>query len=432
MSKVCKIAIVVTATVVAGLGFTHAGAKEALAWKIDHRELKLFRQTMQQIQEDYAGDVKDKELIQGAIDGMLRSLDPHSSYLTQDLLRELQYQTEPEFGGLGIEIVLEDGILTVVTVIEASPAAKAGLTSGDKIIGIGGESARNMTLMQAVKKMRGARGTKVTITVAREGKQPQDYTVTRDVIHVQSIKTQILEKGYPYIKLVSFRKNTVEDLAEAVRKAASRAQVKGLVLDLRNNPGGLLDEAWKVANLFVESGLIVYTDGRSKDQRMEFRATSGDHFRFKVAVLINGGSASASEIVAGCLQDHQRALLFGTQSFGKASVQTIIPLENGGALRLTTAYYYTPSGRHIQKKGIQPDVDMKSRLETRTDSEAADLVQEKPPKTKQRQSWRTVRVDPAKDLTLSEALRWLKSDQSVQEFRNEQERKAAHDAARTL
>ncbi len=432
-SKLTGIAILCAVLVAASLGILSGGPKQAYAWKIDHRELKLFRQAMQQIQEDYARDVKDKELVQGAINGMLQSLDPHSSYLTQDLLRELRYQTEPEFGGLGIEIVLEDGFLTVVTAIEGSPASKAGLVSGDRIVGVAGESTKNLTLMQAVNKMRGPTGTEIIITIAREGEEPKDYTIIRDVIHVQSLKSQLLEKGYPYIKLVSFRQNTVKDMAEAIRKQLSQGQVKGLVLDLRNNPGGLLDQAWKVANLFIDKGLLVYTDGRNTDQRMEFRATrSGDHYRFKLAVLINERSASASEIVAGCLQDHQRALLFGTKSFGKASVQTIIPIENRGALKLTTAYYYTPRGRHIQQKGIQPDVDMNSRIETPRNIDAADPDRDKPRKSKQRQSWRTAKVDPSKDPTLSQALTWLKSDQSVLEFRNEQERKTPYKAARFI
>ncbi len=429
MSKLTKIAIVFTAVVVAGLGFVHAVPEDAHAWKIEHRELRLFRKAMQKIQEDYARDVKDKELINGAINGMLQSLDPHSSYLTEDLFKELQVETRGEFGGLGIEITLENGVLTVVSPIEDTPAFKAGLMPGDKIIKIGGEPTKNITLMEAVKRMRGPRGTKITITVARNGKKPEDYTLTRDIIHVQSVKTQLLDKGYPYIRLVSFQENTVKDLGESVKTFLAQGQLKGLILDLRNNPGGLLEQAVKVSNLFIDKGLIVYTDGRTGDQRMEFRATpSGEHYKFKVAVLINEGSASASEIVAGCLQDHQRALLFGTKSFGKASVQTIIPLENGGALRLTTAYYYTPRGRHIQKKGIQPDVDLKTELEKQREQELAKEKQDKSDK-KKKESWRTGKVDPAKDVAVSKALKWLKSDQTVEQFRNEHEEKTKQETA---
>ncbi|MEW6347803.1 MAG: S41 family peptidase [Thermodesulfobacteriota bacterium] len=429
VNKLTKIAIIFFAFTVAGLGFLHAVPTEAQAWKIDHRELKLFRKAMQKIQEDYAREVKDKELINGAINGMLQSLDPHSSYLTEDLFKELQVETKGEFGGLGIEITLENGILTVVSPIEDTPAFKAGLMPGDRIIKIAGEDTKNITLMEAVKRMRGPRGTKITITVVRNGKKPEDYTITRDIIHVQSVKTQLLEKGYPYIRLVSFQENTVKDLGEAVKKHLTQGQLKGLMLDLRNNPGGLLEQAVKVSNLFIDKGLIVYTDGRTGDQRMEFRASrTGEHYQFKVAVLINGGSASASEIVAGCLQDHQRALLFGEKSFGKASVQTIIPLENGGALRLTTAYYYTPRGRHIQKKGIQPDVDMKTELEKQREQELAKENQDKSDKKKQ--SWRTGKVDPAKDLPVAKALKWLKSGQTVEQFREEHEDKAKQETAR--
>ncbi len=429
MNKLTRIAVFFVAITVAVLGFVYAVPEEALAWKIDHRELKLFRKAMQIIQEDYARDVKDKELINGAINGMLQSLDPHSSYLTEDLFKELQVETRGEFGGLGIEITLENGVLTVVSPIEDTPAFKAGLMPGDKIIRIAGEDTKNITLMEAVKRMRGPRGTNITITVVRNGKKPEDYTITRDIIHVQSVKTQLLEKGYPYIRLVSFQENTHKDLAEAVKKSLAQGQLKGLILDLRNNPGGLLEQAVKVSNFFIDKGLIVYTDGRTGDQRMEFRANpTGDHYQFKLAVLINGGSASASEIVAGCLQDHQRALLFGEKSFGKASVQTIIPLENGGALRLTTAYYYTPRGRHIQKKGILPDVDLKTELEKEREQELAKEDEDKSNK-KKKQSWRAGKVDPAKDVTVAKALKWLKSGQSVEEFRNEQDQKAKQETA---
>ena len=300
--------------------------------------------------------------------------------------KELQVDTKGEFGGLGIEISMEGRVLTIVSPIEDTPAFKAGLMAGDKITKIAGESTKNMTLMDAVKRMRGPKGTSVTITVFRNNKE-QDYNITRDIIHVQSVKSQLLEKGYPYIRLVSFQEMTTRDLADAIQKFAREGTIKGLILDLRNNPGGLLEQAFKVSNLFINKGLIVYTDGRNVDQRMEFRAIrASEHYNFRLAVLLNRGSASASEIVAGCLQDHSRALLFGTRSFGKASVQTIIPLEDGGALRLTTAYYYTPRGRHIQKKGILPDVDLTKELEKQADKELANEEKETSDKKKREAS----------------------------------------------
>ncbi len=414
-----------------GLVISDVFSGEAQAWKIDYRELLLFRKVMEKIREDYVREVDDKELINGAINGMLQSLDPHSSYLTDDQYKELQVDTKGEFGGLGIEISMEGRVLTIVSPIEDTPAFKAGLMAGDKITKIAGESTKNMTLMDAVKRMRGPKGTSVTITVFRNNKE-QDYNITRDIIHVQSVKSQLLEKGYPYIRLVSFQEMTTRDLADAIQKFAREGTIKGLILDLRNNPGGLLEQAFKVSNLFINKGLIVYTDGRNVDQRMEFRAIrASEHYNFRLAVLLNRGSASASEIVAGCLQDHSRALLFGTRSFGKASVQTIIPLEDGGALRLTTAYYYTPRGRHIQKKGILPDVDLTKELEKQADKELANEEKETSDK-KKREAARSGKVDPATDLTVARALAWLRSGQSVEDYKTEHEAKTPLETASSL
>ncbi|MBI4961711.1 MAG: S41 family peptidase [Desulfomonile tiedjei] len=389
----------------------------------DYKELKLFRQVMGIVQKNYVKEVADKDLVQGAINGMLQSLDAHSSFLTEDMFKELQVETKGEFGGLGIEITLESGVLTVVSPIEDTPAFKAGVKPGDKIIKINGESTKNITLLKAVKMMRGPKGSKVTITIMREGwRKFKDFNIVRDIIHVHSVKKETLESGYPYVKVVNFQESTDNDLVSAVKELGGDDSIKGMVLDLRNNPGGLLDQAVKVANLFVDKGLIVYTDGRVKDQRMEFRATrTGKHYKFKVAVLINEGSASASEIVAGALQDHDRGVIFGTKSFGKASVQTIIPLENGSGLRLTTAYYYTPKGRHIQKTGIVPDVDMKEEVQKQQDEEAEEDA--KPEAKKQKKS-RTLqqKVDPENDLVLRRALTWLKSDVSVKQYKMEQQK----------
>ena len=411
-------------TLVIGLALLsgHSVYAETTAKPPDYKELRLFRQIMGIVQKNYVKEVPDKDLIQGAINGMLQSLDPHSSFLTEDLFKELQVETKGEFGGLGIEITLESGVLTIVSPIEDTPAYKAGLKSGDKIIKINGEPTKNITLMNAVKQMRGPKGSKVTITVMREGfRKFKDFTITRDIIHVKSVKKEMIEPGYPYVKIVNFQESTDTDLAAAIDSIGDEESIKGMILDLRNNPGGLLDQAVKVSNLFVDKGLIVYTDGRVKDQRMEFRATrTGKHYKFKTAVLINEGSASASEIVAGALQDHDRAVVFGTKSFGKASVQTIIPLENGSGLRLTTAYYYTPKGRHIQKKGIEPDVDMKEELQKQQDEEGDEEGKTVDKKKQQKNRLpRESKLDMETDLVAKKALEWLKSDVTVKQFKQD-------------
>jgi len=411
-------------TLVIGLALLsgHSVYAETTAKPPDYKELRLFRQIMGIVQKNYVKEVPDKDLIQGAINGMLQSLDPHSSFLTEDLFKELQVETKGEFGGLGIEITLESGVLTIVSPIEDTPAYKAGLKSGDKIIKINGEPTKNITLMNAVKQMRGPKGSKVTITVMREGfRKFKDFTITRDIIHVKSVKKEMIEPGYPYVKIVNFQESTDTDLAAAIDSIGDEDSIKGMILDLRNNPGGLLDQAVKVSNLFVDKGLIVYTDGRVKDQRMEFRATrTGKHYKFKTAVLINEGSASASEIVAGALQDHDRAVVFGTKSFGKASVQTIIPLENGSGLRLTTAYYYTPKGRHIQKKGIEPDVDMKEELQKQQDEEGDEEGKTVDKKKQQKNRLpRESKLDMETDLVAKKALEWLKSDVTVKQFKQD-------------
>ncbi len=414
---------------------SHQGycADSTLKFSPDYKELKLFRQVMEIVRKNYVKEVTDKELIQGAISGMLQSLDPHSSYLTEDMFKELQVETKGEFGGLGIEITLDGGILTVVSPIEDTPAFKAGIKPGDKIIKINGEPTKNITLHTAVQQMRGPKGTKVTLTIMREGfKKLKDFSITRDIIHVHSVKKQSLEPGYGYVKIVSFQETTDTDLMAAIKDLETGDNhLKGLVLDLRNDPGGLLDQAVKVSNLFIDKGLIVYTDGRVKDQRMEFRASpSGTHYKFKIAVLINEGSASASEIVAGALQDHDRALVLGTKSFGKASVQTIIPLDNGSGLRLTTAYYYTPKGRHIQKTGILPDVDMKAEIQKQEDEQsAADEKKSEKKNDKQGRFNKETKADLEKDIVVKKALEWLKSDVSVKKFKQEHEKPATDTTA---
>jgi carboxyl-terminal processing protease len=422
------------------------GADSGAKTSPDYRELKLFRQVMEIVRKNYVKEVTDKELIQGAVSGMLQSLDPHSSYLTEDMFKELQVETKGEFGGLGIEITIDGGILTVVSPIEDTPAFKVGIKPGDKIIKINGEQTKNISLHSAVQQMRGPKGTKVTLTVMREGfKKLKDFTITRDLIHVHSVKKEALDAGYGYVKIVSFQETTDTDLMAAIKELENNdtikgsdkkskkddERLKGIILDLRNDPGGLLDQAVKVSNLFVDKGLIVYTDGRVKDQRMEFRASpAGTHYKFKVAVLINEGSASASEIVAGALQDHERALIFGTKSFGKASVQTIIPLDNGSGLRLTTAYYYTPKGRHIQKTGIIPDVDMKTEVQKKEEEEIAAEDAKNSKKNEKRSRFsKETKADLENDPVVQKALEWLKSDVTVKKYKQDNEKQISDTTA---
>lgn len=300
------------------------------------------------------------KLIDGAINGMLGALDPHSSYLSPDMFREMQIDTSGEFGGLGIEITLKEGVLTIVSPIEDTPADRIGLAAGDMIVKIGDRWTKDLSIMEAIKLMRGPKGTDVSITIMRSSfDKPREFTLTREIIVVKSVKARLLENGFGYVRLAQFQERSAKDLKKALKSlhASSSGKLQGLVLDLRNNPGGLLDQAAEVADLFLRSGLIVYTEGRVDDSRMRFEAhRMGTEPDYPMVVLINGGSASASEIVAGALQDNRRAVILGTQSFGKGSVQTVIALENEAGLRLTTARYYTPSGTSIQAKGITPDI----------------------------------------------------------------------------
>jgi carboxyl-terminal processing protease len=321
--------------------------------------IEMFTNVLALVRKQYVEEAPIRKLIEGAINGMLSSLDPHSAYLTRESYKELQVETEGSFGGLGIEITVRDGILTVVSPIEDTPAYRVGLQAGDQIIKIEGDLTKDLTLLEAVKRMRGAKGTKVTISVRREG-VPRliDFTITREIIKVKSVKYRILDKGYGYVRLTQFQERTKTDLENALAALAREdGELEGLVLDLRNNPGGLLSQAVRVSDVFLESGLIVYTEGRLDNQKQQFFAhKQKTDVDFPMVVLINGGSASASEIVAAALQDQGRAVLLGTKTFGKGSVQTILPLEDGAALRLTTALYYTPSGRVIQAQGINPDI----------------------------------------------------------------------------
>lgn len=322
--------------------------------------IEVFTNVLALVQKNYVDSVSTKQLIDGAVTGMLNALDPHSAYLPPDIYRELQVDTRGSFGGLGIEITVRNGVLTVVSPIEDTPAYHAGVKSGDQIIKIEDEFTKDMPLVEAVKKMRGPKGTKVHLTLRREGvSNLLDLSLTREVIKIQSVKARLLEKGFGYIRITQFQERTDDDVQEALNRLEKQngGPLSGLVLDLRNNPGGLLTQAIKVSDEFIDSGLVVYTDGRLESQKQKYFAhKSNARPDFPMIVLVNAGSASASEIVAGALQDHKRAIVLGTQTFGKGSVQTILPLEENAAIRLTTARYYTPNGRSIQATGITPDV----------------------------------------------------------------------------
>ncbi len=325
----------------------------------DYENLETFTSILSIVKKNYVDEVTSKDLITGAINGMLSSLDPHSAFLTPDLYKDLQMDTQGRFGGLGIEITIKNGVLTVVSPIEDTPAYKAGVKAGDQIIKIEDEFTKDMTLVDAVKKMRGNKGTKITISVKREGiAELLNFNLVRDTIRVQSVRSRVLEEGYGYIRLAQFQERTDRDLQKALETLSKeKGGLKGLVLDLRNNPGGLLTQAVRVSDMFLDSGMIVYTEGRLESQKQKYFAhKEGTWSNFPIVVLVNGGSASASEIVAGALQDHKRAVILGTKTFGKGSVQTILPLDDNSALRLTTARYFTPKGRSIQATGIVPDI----------------------------------------------------------------------------
>jgi carboxyl-terminal processing protease len=335
---------------------------DGVAADSDYEGLETFTNVLTLVKKNYVEEVSTKELVQGAINGMLASLDPHSAYLTPDDYKELQVETKGSFGGLGIEITQREGMLTVVAPIEDTPAYRAGIQAGDIILRIDGEFTKDMSLLDAVKKMRGKKGTKVRLTIKRENSSAlRDITLVREVIKIRSVKSKLLESGYGYVRIASFQERAEEEVARALSrlKEESNGELRGVVLDLRNNPGGLLSQAVQISDTFLDSGMIVYTDGRREDQRQKFFAHKpGTWIGFPMVVLVNAGSASASEIVAGALQDHKRALVLGKPTFGKGSVQTIQPIGEGSALRLTTARYYTPNGRSIQAKGIEPDIDM--------------------------------------------------------------------------
>ncbi len=334
--------------------------------------LRTFSDVIDLVKRNYVEEVKDKDIVYAAIKGILESLDPHSSFLPPDMYKEMQTDTKGEFGGIGIEITIKDGFPIVITPIEDTPAFKAGMKSGDHIVKIDGKNTKNMGLMDVVKLIRGPKGKAVTLTVAREGTQGlKEYTVVRDTITVKSIKYRMISDEYGYIRLAQFQEKTSKDLDNALKeleKSNKGKPLKGLVLDLRNDPGGLLEQAVEVSDRFIPEGLIVSIEGRagkrnSEENKVKFYAQKkGVKYAGPMVVLVNEGSASASEIVAGALQDYKRAVIVGTKSFGKGSVQTIFPLGDGSAVRLTTAKYYTPKGRSIQSEGIVPDITVESNF----------------------------------------------------------------------
>jgi len=330
--------------------------------KSTYKTLRTFNEVLDIVQKNYVEEVDSNTLIKGAIDGMVKSLDPHSSFMTAEMYKELEVDTRGSFGGIGIEITMNKDMLTVVSPIEDTPAFKAGVKSGDQIIMIDQQSTKDITISEAVKKLRGKKDTKVTLTIMREGlAKPKDFVLVREDIKIKSVKSKDFDKHIGYIRLAAFQERTTDDLKKTLREVTEKANpLQGLILDMRNNPGGLLNQAIEVSDVFLKSGTIVSTRGRTKSMESKNAARNdGDEPACPMVVLVNEGTASAAEIVAGALQDNGRAIILGTQTFGKGSVQTVIPLEDGSGLKLTTAKYYTPSGRSIQAEGITPDIIVK-------------------------------------------------------------------------
>ncbi|WP_178862254.1 S41 family peptidase [Thiomicrorhabdus cannonii] len=356
--------VVLASTVMADKGVQEQTPEPAAQEKVSLplQELRAFAEVFERVSSDYVEEVDDKKLLEGAISGMLSSLDPHSAYLPPKSFEEMEEHTKGEFGGLGMEVGMEDGFVKVISPIDDTPAEKAGVKAGDLIIKLGDEPVKGKTLSEAVDIMRGKPGTKLKLTIVRKGADaPINLTITRAVIKVKSVKQKMLKDGIGYVRISQFQVRTGQDLLEAIQKLdeLNKAPINGLVLDLRNNPGGVLTAAVQVSDAFLNDGLIVYTEGRIKNSKMRFEAEKGDVLEGKpMVVLINEGSASASEIVSGALQDQKRAIIVGRTSFGKGSVQTLLPLNNGAAIKVTTARYYTPLGRSIQAEGIKPDIQV--------------------------------------------------------------------------
>jgi len=398
-----------------------------------YRRLKVLAEALDIVQRNYVEELSPEDLVYGAVQGVVARLDPHSSFLTPDMFQEMQVETEGAFGGLGIEISVKDGKLTVVSPIEDTPAARAGILAGDVIVMIEGEATRDLELMEAVRRMRGPKGTQVTIHVMREGlEKPKAYTLVRDVIRIRSVRSRRVD-GVGVVRIAQFQQATHTEVRKALTELSTEGELDGLILDLRNDPGGLLDQAVKVADLFLKEGTVVSTRGRDPEQEVVYTARDdGDEPSVPMVVLVNEGTASASEIVAGALQDHGRALILGERTFGKGSVQTILPLSDGSGLRVTTALYYTPADRSIQAKGIVPDVivpsgsvtvvrspgphgqtreeDLKGHFEQPQEEGTEDLAEE---------------AEPAEDLQLARAVELLKGWKIFQALGTAPGRKAA-------
>ena len=453
LQKAGLILLGLLAGVMLTLNFSAIADREGARSPLPIEELRSFAEVFGAIKNNYVEPVEDKKLISGAINGMLSDLDPHSAYLDHDAYRELQVGTQGEFGGLGIEVTMEDGFVKVVSPIEDTPAYRAGIKSGDLIIRLDDTPVKGMSLSEAVKRMRGKPKTSIKLTVMRKGEaKPLLITVVRDVIKVRSVKSKIIEPGYGYVRVVQFQEHSAESLVRQIDALYKKGPLKGLVLDLRNDPGGLLNGAVGVSAAFLPpDSVVVTTDGRTEDAKRKYVANAEDYLRggsddylkklpaavksVPMVVLVNGGSASASEIVAGALQDHKRALIMGTQTFGKGSVQTIMPLGNNTAIKLTTARYYTPSGRSIQAKGITPDIVVEEPgIDTRAFLREADLdkhltndkdgatAPDKPmaqprdkPKTEDEEPQvKPVEFGSAKDFQLVQAVNMLKGLQIMQ------------------
>jgi len=359
--KRLAISLVLISVFVAGALFLNGSGGEVKAGTKDvYKNIEVFTEVLRQIEKNYVDPQDPQKLIYGAIKGMVQSLDPHSSFMTKEEHQDLMMETKGSFSGIGIEITVKDHILTVVSPIEGTPAYTAGIKAGDKIIKVEGKSTKDMTLLDAVKKIRGPKGTQVKLTIARKGVQkPLDFSITRDVIPLKSVRHYSLTPEIGYVRVSNFQSKTARDLSEVLEGLESQGKLKGLIIDLRNNPGGLLSQAIEVSELFLDSGVIVSTKGRDSSQNIKATAHTDEKQRdYPIIVLVNGGSASAAEIVAGALQDNKRAIILGTRTFGKGSVQTILPLSDGSGLRLTTSLYYTPSGKSIQLSGINPDIEL--------------------------------------------------------------------------
>ncbi|NND92369.1 MAG: S41 family peptidase [Granulosicoccus sp.] len=370
-----SVTLVLIGTVIGGsltLGQHVLGARSANELPLE--QMRTFTDVFTRIKSDYVEEVSDEELLEHAIRGMLNGLDPHSAYLNTEEFNELRIGTTGEFGGLGIEVGMEDGFVKVVSPIDDTPAARAGIQAGDLIIRLDDTPVKGLSLNDAVKLMRGKPGSTLTLTVIREGAdKPLTIDIVRDIIKVTSVRNRMLEPGYGYLRISNFQTKTTSDMLKAIKamKKESGGTLKGMVLDLRNNPGGVLSGAVGVSDAFLNDGMIVYTDGRESDSKLRYDATDGDVLDgAPLVVLVNGGSASASEIVAGAMQDHSRGIVLGSKTFGKGSVQTIQDLPTGGAVKLTTSRYYTPNGRSIQALGIEPDIATKPGSWTRPESES--------------------------------------------------------------